>query len=172
MGDKSFRELVEEKRNTNSPESSDNEEQDSFRDQVEELRDSNEEADTRSNERKSFRDHVEEHQDEDRRQRNEDQQWKGWAVLVGLIILNVIGWPLLLNGQYLLAVLVVGGPIAAFLFLTEDGRKIRENVAEEMDSQEQSSNSDTRRICSNCGWQNPASNNYCHDCGEPLNSDE
>lgn len=30
------------------------------------------------------------------------------------------------------------------------------------------SESDPKRICSSCGWQNPSNNNFCHDCGSKL----
>ncbi|MFY4815845.1 zinc-ribbon domain-containing protein [Halorubrum sp. Atlit-26R] len=29
-------------------------------------------------------------------------------------------------------------------------------------------NSQPTVVCTNCGWKNPKSNNYCHDCGESL----
>ena len=34
--------------------------------------------------------------------------------------------------------------------------------------QQASSSSEAKVVCSSCGWKNPKSNNYCHDCGEEL----
>jgi len=34
--------------------------------------------------------------------------------------------------------------------------------------QQSSSESKPKVICSSCGWKNPTTNNYCHDCGEEL----
>lgn len=37
--------------------------------------------------------------------------------------------------------------------------------------QQQSSSSKPKQICSNCGWRNPQTNNYCHDCGAELDTE-
>lgn len=34
--------------------------------------------------------------------------------------------------------------------------------------QQTGGNSKPKVVCSSCGWKNPKSNNYCHDCGEEL----
>jgi ribosomal protein L40E len=70
---------------------------------------------------------------------------------------------------------VIGGIFAgvAWAFATESGKEFREEVQENMDEAQQqqaSSSSQPKRICSECGWQNPQSNNYCHDCGSELGS--
>ncbi|WP_257627374.1 zinc-ribbon domain-containing protein [Haloplanus salinarum] len=38
--------------------------------------------------------------------------------------------------------------------------------------QQQISNSTAKQICSDCGWQNPHSNNFCIDCGRELGQNE
>jgi hypothetical protein len=74
---------------------------------------------------------------------------------------------------FLIISLLLGG--LAWAFATESGKKFRDEVSENMDGmqqQQQQSDSNTQasQICSNCGWQNPANNNYCHDCGEELDT--
>ena len=55
-----------------------------------------------------------------------------------------------------------------FLLLYYSDESLQE-VLEEMEQQQSSSKSDQKKICQNCGWQNPKDNNYCHDCGGELN---
>jgi hypothetical protein len=59
--------------------------------------------------------------------------------------------------------------------------RIYENYASFMDSFKQAmavspetatfSCEESARVCSECGWQNPAQNAYCHDCGSQLETD-
>ena len=67
--------------------------------------------------------------------------------------------------------LAVGG--IGFLTFTRSGVAMRRtfNDLQSDDQQQQQSSyasSEPKRICSNCGWQNPKANSYCHDCGEEL----
>ena len=69
-----------------------------------------------------------------------------------------------------LFILAIAGGI--FVALTKEGRKAGREFMKELEQanqqQSNSSKSGSTRVCSNCGWQNPASNNFCHDCGSEL----
>lgn len=63
---------------------------------------------------------------------------------------------------------------------TKGGRKMVMNLAEEwnnidMNNQNtekiNTNSSEPTKICSSCGWKNPKSNTYCHDCGSELTTD-
>lgn len=62
----------------------------------------------------------------------------------------------------------------AWTFATEEGKEFRKEFKKNMDdaqqTQQQNSSSAPSIVCSNCGWQNPEDNNYCHDCGEEIAS--
>lgn len=63
----------------------------------------------------------------------------------------------------------------AWLFGTESGARFREEVKDNMEEaqqEQQFSSSKPKVVCSNCGWQNPKGNNYCHDCGTKLGTNE
>jgi len=48
---------------------------------------------------------------------------------------------------------------------------VKEGEIGDFQQQQQSpSKSKQKVVCSSCGWKNPKSNNYCHDCGEELES--
>lgn len=60
---------------------------------------------------------------------------------------------------------------------TKGGRKMVMDLVEEwnnMDMNNQTTekiktnSSEPTKICSSCGWKNPKSNSYCHDCGSEL----
>lgn len=62
---------------------------------------------------------------------------------------------------------------------TKQGRKVAveavndfneemQEYDEQLNQQQQKSSSQPKQICSECGWKNPKSNNYCHDCGTEL----
>jgi hypothetical protein len=94
------------------------------------------------------------------------------AFLIGGIIGAVANPANPVSGFFIIS-LLVGGVVWAFA--TESGKKFREEVSENMDDMQQQqqqsdSNTEASQICSNCGWQNPANNNYCHDCGEELDT--
>lgn len=59
----------------------------------------------------------------------------------------------------------------AWLVGTASGRELMKEISDNMDQQQQqqsTGSSEAKRICSECGWQNPKINNYCHDCGALL----
>lgn len=78
--------------------------------------------------------------------------------------------------SFIFSALFFGG--IAWLLLTEAGRDVLNSITS-MANQQQQQQAGTgggenggKRICSNCGWRNPVSNNYCHDCGEPLGASD
>lgn len=79
----------------------------------------------------------------------------------------------------------VFGLMASFsvsLIITEAGVALRRTMEDiDMDTNNSSDNQQQQQIstnqrsgpttvCQNCGWQNPANNNYCHDCGNEIKS--
>lgn len=71
--------------------------------------------------------------------------------------------------------LVVGGffGLVVWMAITKSGVAFRRTVASEMDESQQQQQVNRGRseqtvVCRECGWQNPQSNNYCHDCGSEL----
>lgn len=66
--------------------------------------------------------------------------------------------------------------IILWVTITKSGIAFRESISEELedDSQQQQQQISTTQsqsnkiICQNCGWKNPAENNYCHDCGNEI----
>lgn len=92
----------------------------------------------------------------------------GGAFFVGGILGAVANPAEPLSGFFVIG-LIVGG--VAWSFATKSGKKFRTEFMENMeDAQQQqaSSSSSPKVVCSNCGWKNPKTNNYCHDCGEQL----
>lgn len=123
---------------------------------------------------KSFLQKLEEYNEGDRDQNpiEEVPQWKIAIVTGGLILVNLIAWPLLLGGEATTAFVILVGGVFAVGMMTETGRSMVTEALEEIENQNQEqASSDESRVCSNCGWQNPVENNYCHDCGEKLASD-
>ena len=64
------------------------------------------------------------------------------------------------------------GAIAAsivWLYTTPRGEQFREEIAEQQQQDATSTDStEAKQVCPNCGWQNPARNNYCYDCGKKI----
>lgn len=66
------------------------------------------------------------------------------------------------------------GPV--LLMITKEGLVLRRGFPKAMsvdgeDQQQQqvgTGHSEETVVCRECGWQNPESNNYCHDCGSSL----
>lgn len=98
-------------------------------------------------------------------------------ILGGGFIMGMLGLLLLQSGGGFVMMGALGLFIAS-AFLTKPGIDFMESmgeVIEAMDDSEQqqqsvsaSKSSESKRICSECGWQNPQSNNYCHDCGSKM----
>jgi membrane protease subunit (stomatin/prohibitin family) len=54
----------------------------------------------------------------------------------------------------------------------EEIRKEKEQQRQQQQQQQQAKASEahkTKVVCQHCGWQNNNNNNYCNDCGEPIN---
>ncbi|WP_424016200.1 hypothetical protein ACOZ4N_00080 (plasmid) [Halorientalis pallida] len=100
-------------------------------------------------------------------------RWKRWAIGAILFATPIIQLLLMLNGQVVISVLagIIGlGYLAGF---TKPGRGFIHFAIENMDDDSSGiSSTETKRVCPDCGWQNPQHNNYCNDCGEPLGRDE
>lgn len=123
---------------------------------------------------KSFHEKVQEYRDGEREDNpfEELPQWKIWGFLGGFALILILGWAFLLNDQPFLALIIIGVPIASLLLFTESGQEFLKEISESMENQQQQqqNSSKNKQICSNCGWRNPPSNNYCHDCGTDLSS--
>jgi ribosomal protein L40E len=70
----------------------------------------------------------------------------------------------------------IGFTTLGMMIFTKEGRNATKEIIQEVqqgDNKVQVENTSTERkqICSECGWKNPKSNNYCHDCGSELNSE-
>jgi ribosomal protein L40E len=97
------------------------------------------------------------------------------GAVAGLFVLGFLGsavmMPVVTIGMATLYGMMLGG--IGFLFFTRFGVAMRRSFNSiTTDSQQQvESSSEPKRICSNCGWQNPTENTYCHDCGEELGRD-
>jgi hypothetical protein len=103
----------------------------------------------------------------------EENKEKRYAIIIGApIIFGLIGTIILqdLAGGFVF----IGGLtfICFSIFMTKPGVQFLKNMEEDMGNNQQQqqkpSRSKPKRICSKCGWQNPESNNYCHDCGAEL----
>ncbi|WP_157969470.1 hypothetical protein [Haloplanus rubicundus] len=101
------------------------------------------------------------------------------AVVFGLFILGtIIGvamMPASPEAGTIFGLMTAG---AAWLTITRSGVVFRRTFRDhnmDLDTnsqqQQQSSSSKPKQICSNCGWRNPRTNNYCHDCGTGLDSE-
>jgi muramoyltetrapeptide carboxypeptidase LdcA involved in peptidoglycan recycling len=59
---------------------------------------------------------------------------------------------------------------------SENMEAFRKEVSENMETPQQQNQQQTKMgssqveqiVCQNCGWKNPKTNNYCHDCGNEL----
>lgn len=66
--------------------------------------------------------------------------------------------------------------IALWLTISKHGVAFRKEVSENMETPQQQNQQQTKTgssqveqiVCQNCGWKNPKTNNYCHDCGNEL----
>jgi len=129
--------------------------------------------------KQSFREQVEEIKNA--RENGENKNFQGenssnsqWGVVAGVFlvggILGAASNPDPIFGFFVIG-FIFGG--VAWAFVTESGKTFRKEFQKNMDNMQQqqqqsSSSSQPKVVCSNCGWRNPKSNNYCHDCGEKL----
>lgn len=140
----------------------------SFRERVDEIRDEmNEETQTEREEGAA---------DQRMSSQEEMPQQTRWAIVAGAFlvggILGAMANPTQAASAFIGMGFLFGG--VAWLFVTESGKKFRKEFAENMNDMQQqqqaSSSSKPKVVCSECGWQNPKTNNYCHDCGSELGS--
>jgi hypothetical protein len=102
-----------------------------------------------------------------------------WGIVAGISllggILGAFSNPAEPVSGFFVISFIFGG--VAWAFATKSGTKFRKEFVDSMEEIEQqqqeqsvstSSNVDQNVVCSECGWKNPNSNNYCHDCGEEL----
>jgi hypothetical protein len=85
------------------------------------------------------------------------------GLLIGFIAIGELG----------VGIIVAGIAIVVLIALANVDDEAWEEFLEEAERAKQqqedgSSESDSKRICSSCGWQNPSNNNFCHDCGSEL----
>lgn len=95
----------------------------------------------------------------------------GWLIvsLIGVVfgLIGAVANP----EDAIFAFFVVGATAASitWLYTTPSGEQFREEIAEQQQQDAISTGStEAKQTCPNCGWQNPARNNYCHDCGEKI----
>ncbi|WP_148290967.1 zinc ribbon domain-containing protein [Halorhabdus tiamatea] len=121
---------------------------------------------------KSFTDSVEEvptaNYEEDQSQKDSDNS--DGALVGGLgLLLVVVSWFFFAQGQVVIAVFfLVLAFVILIVFKPEDATPFKD-ISEGLEQAQSSSKPNQKKICQNCGWQNPKDNNYCHDCGEELN---
>jgi len=103
-----------------------------------------------------------------------------WGIVIGFFLLGGLGSTLLLDGSNFVSFIITGCLVASpfWLIFTESGAEwgvenlmdsTPENVKQTSDSKT-STESRSNVVCQTCGWQNSRENNYCHDCGEELDS--
>jgi hypothetical protein len=85
------------------------------------------------------------------------------GLLIGFIAIGELG----------AGIIVAGIAIVVLIALANVEDEAWEEFLEEAERAKQqqedgSSESDPKRICSSCGWQNPSNNKFCHDCGSKL----
>lgn len=115
---------------------------------------------------------------EDLDQHDDEIRYAGISVftLGGGLLMGIFGGA---EGAFL-GFLAIGG--LAMLLGTKPGLELahagylnyEKNKVSNADNQQQQqvghSASGAKQTCPQCGWQNPGSNNYCHDCGSGLNA--
>lgn len=133
--------------------------------------------------KKSFDQHVEEVREEGEGGGQADFHKKTtskfqWGIVVGISllggILGAFSNPMEPVSGFFVISFIFGG--VAWAFATKSGAKFRKEFVDNIEGMEQqqqqsvstSSSTEQNMVCSNCGWKNPKSNNYCHDCGEEL----
>jgi len=76
------------------------------------------------------------------------------------------------QGQPLAGLIVLFTGIGGPMILTESGRyEIKKAMEDSNQSQTTHRKQNRKQICSECGWQNPHSNNFCIDCGRELGTE-
>lgn len=100
----------------------------------------------------------------------EVSQQTQWAIVVAAFLgggfIGAIANPMQPVFAFIVMGAIFGG--VAWVFATESGKAFREEVESQQQQQQSSGSSEPKVVCSECGWQNPKNNNYCHDCGAEL----
>lgn len=176
----SFRERVENIREERASEQqSDSSEKEHIEDDADQSFDERAEE-TADDAKQSFRDRVEEIKRERESGKREGVQEETpqnvqWGIVAAAFlvggILGAASNPAEPVSGFFVIGFIAGG--VAWAFATESGKAFRKEFKENMDEMQQqqqqsTSSSQSKVICSNCGWKNPETNNYCHDCGEQL----
>jgi hypothetical protein len=89
--------------------------------------------------------------------------WISVTCLFGGLLISF--WFIFVNLRPALGLLALGLGLAPVIYI---GKNTRDIHRDQEDSQ-QSNQSQSDQVCTECGWQNPHSNNYCIDCGGELN---
>lgn len=107
-------------------------------------------------------------------------QNEGIAILIASVLLGALMTLGVDGGIGAFVVYFLSSLLIISLVATKAGRMAMKEFTEEMqeemnkqNSQQQQqigtqSSSQPTQVCSECGWKNPKSNNYCHDCGSEL----
>lgn len=104
-----------------------------------------------------------------------------WSVVGGVFlifgIMGSIGNP----QQPISSFFLLGGfaGFCAWVMATESAAKLakamnldsRSSTSNQQKTINSNNNNEPTKICSSCGWKNPKSNSYCHDCGSELTTD-
>lgn len=99
------------------------------------------------------------------------------AAIGALFLVVTVGAALLYPPDMALMGGLSWGVIASgvgFLYLTRSGVAIRRSFQDSIGNGQQQQqqvggkSEEPKRICGECGWQNPQENKYCHDCGAEL----
>lgn len=104
---------------------------------------------------------------------NPDEMEEVKGVLLGLGIFTFLGGVLglLVNLSQPVSGFVAGIFLAGIVSAVVGAAILSDGgVFNNQQQQQAASSSEAKVVCSNCGWRNPKSNNYCHDCGEELNT--
>ena len=99
----------------------------------------------------------------------------GWLITISAFLISgTIVNSQLQSGNFL-SFLFVGGIVAMpfWVILTDSGAEWAMEAISESNNNiggsSSTTSSEAKQICSDCGWQNPRTNNYCTDCGRELN---
>lgn len=140
------------------------------------------EAKEREQSDKSFHEKITEFQNDEREKNpwEEIPDWKLYGGIIGGSLSVVLSYYFIFTGHPGWGAIFLSLPIIVPLVLTEGGREFLKTVQEEMQegmeegnqAQQSSAQSKPKRICSECGWQNPQENTFCHDCGSKLGKSE
>lgn len=109
-------------------------------------------------------------------ERTELSNIEGIASLLSLGLGSILSFFFIFSGDPFLGLIVLAIGVGLPILSTKEARTdlkhwMIDHDEMENDSRsqnEQISNSKSEQICSDCGWQNPHSNNFCIDCGGEL----